>query len=217
MIRIVLVDDHTIVRQGLRALLEQQSDLRVVGETGDGVEAVLLVERLLPDVMIVDMMMPSLTGTEVTRQVRQRSPRTQVVLLSMHASEGYVLEALRAGALAYVLKEGTAEELVRAVRQVAAGHRYLSEPLSDRAIAAYAKRAANAEPDPLESLTPRERAVLHLVAQGLTSRQIAERLVVSRRTVESHRANLKRKLDLKNTVDLVRFAVRQGLIVEQGI
>jgi DNA-binding NarL/FixJ family response regulator len=207
-IRIVLADDHTIVRQGLQALLDLESELKVVGETGDGVEATLLVERLRPDVLVVDMKMPGLSGIEVTRQVRESSPHTRVVLLSMHDNEAYVLEALRAGAMAYVLKDTTAADLVHAVRRVSIGHRYLSEPLSDRALDAYARKPAGTEPDPMDELTPRERQVFHLVAQGFTNRQIAQHLVVSPRTVETHRARMMRKLGFRNIVELLRFAAR---------
>ena len=209
---IVLADDHHVVRHGLRSLLEAEPDFSVVGETGDGLEAAQLVERLQPDVLVLDMMMPSLNGLEVTRQVGQRSPRTHVVILSMYASEGHVLEALRAGAVAYVLKESTYAELVRAVREAVAGRRYLSPPLSERAIEAYMKKAESAALDPYEMLTAREREVLHLVVEGHTSAEIADRLFVSRRTVETHRANLMRKLDLRTHTDLIRYALRRGIL-----
>jgi DNA-binding NarL/FixJ family response regulator len=212
MTTIVLADDHPVVRQGLRALLEREPGLSIIGETGDGVEAALLAERLQPDVLVTDMAMPGLNGAEITRQVRHRAPRTQVVILSMHDAEPYVVEALRAGALAYVLKESTAQELVQAVRSVAAGRRYLSAPLSDRAIAAYAQRASEQQLGPLAMLTPREREVLLLVAQGHTNREIAARLVVSQRTVEAHRSNVMAKLGLRNHMDLLRFALENGLV-----
>jgi two-component system response regulator NreC len=209
---IVLADDHHVVRHGLRSLLEAEPDFSVVGETGDGLEAVQLVERLQPDVLVLDMMMPSLNGLEVTRQVGQRSPRTHVVILSMYASEGHVLEALRAGAMAYVLKESTYAELVRAVREAVAGRRYLSPPLSERAIEAYMEKAESAALDPYEMLTAREREVLHLVVKGHTSAEIADRLFVSRRTVETHRANLMRKLGLRTHTDLIRYALQRGIL-----
>jgi len=156
MTTIVLADDHHVVRQGLRSLLEAEPDFSVVGEAGDGLEAAQLVERLQPDVLVLDLMMPGLNGLEVTRQVSQRSPRTHVVILSMHPNEAYVLEALRAGAAAYVLKESTSAELVRAVREAVAGRRYLSPPLSEHAIEAYMQKAEPAVLDPYETLTARQ-------------------------------------------------------------
>nr|NIO71757.1 response regulator [Anaerolineae bacterium] len=168
--------------------------------------------RLQPDVLVLDLMMPGLNGLEVTRQVSQRSPRTHVVILSMHPNEAYVLEALRAGAAAYVLKESTSAELVRAVREAVAGRRYLSPPLSERAIEAYMQKAESAALDPYETLTAREREVLHLVAEGHTNAEIAERLFISRRTVETHRANLMRKLGLRTQTDLISYALRQGIL-----
>jgi len=212
MTTIVLADDHHVVRHGLRSLLEAEPDFSVVGETGDGLEAAQLVERLQPDVLVLDMMMPGLNGLEVTRQVGQRSRRTHVVILSMHANEAHVLEALRAGAAAYVLKESTYAELVHAVREAVAGRRYLSPPLSERAIEAYMKKAESDALDPYEMLTAREREVLHLVVEGHTSAEIADRLFVSRRTVETHRANLMRKLGLSTHTDLIRYALQRGIL-----
>jgi two-component system response regulator NreC len=212
MTTIVLADDHHVVRQGLRSLLDAEPDFSVVGETGDGVEAAQLAERLRPDVLVLDLMMPGLNGLEVTRQVSQRSPQTRVVILSMHANEAHVLEALRAGAVAYVLKESTSAELVRAVREAVAGRRYLSPPLSERAIEAYMQKAESVALDPYETLTAREREVLYLVAEGHTNAEIADRLFISRRTVETHRANLMRKLDLRTQTDLISYALRRGIL-----
>ncbi len=212
MTTIVLADDHHVVRQGLRSLLEAEPDFSVVGEAGDGLEATQLVERLQPDVLVLDLMMPSLNGLEVTRQVSQRSPQTHVVILSMHPNEAYVLEALRAGAAAYVLKESTSAELVRAVREAVAGRRYLSPPLSERAIEAYMQKAESAALDPYETLTAREREVLHLVAEGHTNAEIADRLFISRRTVETHRANMMRKLGLRTQTDLISYVLRRGIL-----
>ncbi len=193
-------------------MLEAETDLRVVGEAGDGLAAIQQVERLQPDVLVLDLVMPALDGLEVTRRVRQRSPQTRVVILSMHANESYVLEALRAGVSAYVLKESTADELVRAVREAVVGRRYLSPPLSERAIAAYVEKAQEAPWDPYETLTHREREVLHLAAEGHTNAEIAERLVISPRTVETHRANLMRKLSLHSQADLIRYALQRGIL-----
>ena len=212
MTTIVLADDHHIVRQGMRALLEAEPDFRLVGEAGDGLETVQLVERLRPDVLVLDLMMPGLNGLEVTRQVGKRSPQTRVVILSMHANEAYVLEALRNGAVGYVLKDASVTELVQAVREVTAGRRYLSPPLSERAIDAYVGRAKEATLDRYETLTDREREVLHLVAEGCTNAAIAARLSISPRTAETHRANMMRKLGLHTQTDLIRYALRRGII-----
>lgn len=209
---IVLADDHHIVRQGLRALLEAEPDLSVVGEASDGLDAVRLVERLKPNVLVLDLIMPGLSGLEVTRQVRQRSPGTRVVVLSMHATEAYVLEALRNGGSGYVLKDSSASDLVQAVRAAAAGRRYLAPPLTERAIEAYAQKAETAPPDPYDTLTAREREVLHLAAEGRPSSEIARRLFISPRTVETHRAALMRKLGLRTQTDLIRYALQRGII-----
>jgi DNA-binding NarL/FixJ family response regulator len=213
MTTIVLADDHHVVRQGLRTLLESESDFRIVGEAGDGLEAVQLVERLQPNVLVLDLMMPCLNGLEVTRQVSQRSPQTRVVILSMHSSEAYVLEALRHGAAGYVLKASSAADLIKAVREVAAGRHFLSPPLSEHAIAAYVQKAKDATLDKYETLTTREREVLHLAAEGYSNREIAERLSISPYTAMTHRANLMRKLDLHSQTDLVRYALQRGMIL----
>ncbi len=212
MTTIVLADDHHVVRQGLRALLEAQPDFQLVGEAGDGLEAVQLTERLRPDVLVIDLMMPSLNGLEATRQVSQRSPHTRVVILSMHSNEAYVLEALRNGAAGYVLKGSSAADLVQAVREVVAGRRYLSSPLSERAIEAYIQKATDVTLDPYEMLTNREREVLHLAAEGHTNAEIADQLSISPRTAETHRANLMHKLGLHTHTDLIRYALRRGIL-----
>jgi len=209
---IMLADDHKIVRQGLRALLEAEPDFHLVGEAGDGLEAVQLAARLCPDVLVLDLMMPGLGGLEVTLQVGKRSPQTRVIILSMHADEAYVLEALRNGAAGYVLKESSADELVQAVREVVAGRRFLSSPLSERAIDAYVSKAQEVALDRYETLTAREREVLHLAAEGHTNAEIADRLSISSRTAETHRANMMRKLALRSQTDLIRYALRRGII-----
>ncbi|MCH8962366.1 MAG: response regulator transcription factor [Bacteroidetes bacterium] len=212
MIKVVLADDHRIVLQGLKGLLDLEADMSVVAEAEDGIEAIRLVEETQPDVLVVDLMMPGLDGLAVTRQVRQRVSSTQVVVLSMHAAEGYVLEALRYGALGYVLKESDMADLVRAIRYAASGRRFLSTPLSERAINAYAERAQEAATDPYETLTMREQEVLQLTVEGHTRTEAADRLSISSRTVETHRANLMRKLNCRNQTDLIRYALRRGLI-----
>lgn len=209
-ITIVLGDDHKVIIRGLRALLEGQPGFSVIGEAADGLKIVELVERLKPDVLVLDLMMQGLSGFDVTRRVTKRLPKTRVVILSMYSSEAHVVEALRSGAVAYVVKDASAEELVSAIREAAAGRRYLSAPFSNDLIETYLKRPGSV--DPYETLTPREREVLHLVAEGLTSSEIAARLFISPRTAESHRANLMRKLGLRSRTDLVRFAFQRGIV-----
>lgn len=212
MISIVLADDHHIVRQGLRSLLETESDFKVVGEAADGFEALDLATREKPDVMIIDVMMPGMNGLEVVRQVTRRKLPTRVIMLSMYSSEAYVLEALRDGASAYVLKGARAEELIKAVREVFADRHYLSSPLSKFALNAYVVNARTLPPERHELLTTRERQVLQLAAEGATSVAIGKRLGISSRTVETHRAHMMQKLGLRTQTDLIRYAVRQGLL-----
>ena len=211
MTTIVLADDHQIVRQGLRALLEAEPEFSVTGEASDGLEVAALVEQLEPDVLLLDIKMPGLNGLEVTRQVRRRTPNTNVVILSMYASEAYVMEALRNGAVGYVLKGASAADLVQAVKDVAEGRRYLSPPLSERAIEAYVQKAVASTPAALETLTDREREVLHFVVEGYKNSEIATKLEISPRTAETHRARMMRKLDLHTQADLMRFAIQLGL------
>jgi DNA-binding NarL/FixJ family response regulator len=211
-VSILLADDHAVVRHGLRALLEREPSFRIVGEIGDGLKVTDMVAQLKPDVLVTDLMMPGLNGLEITRQVKQRTPQTRVVVLSMHSNEAYVLEALRNGASGYVLKDSSGQDLVRAVREVAAGRRYLSAPLSERAIQTYVNTGRDSLLDPYDALTSREREVLHLAAEGYSNAEIGSRLSISPRTAETHRANLMRKLDLRSQTDLVRYALRRGIL-----
>lgn len=212
MITIVLVEDHQIVRQGLRLLLEAQPNFEVVAECGDGLEAVRLVERHAPDILVIDVMLPGLNGLEVVAQVSRRAKNTHCIVLSMHSNESYVLDALHKGALGYVLKDSPGDELVHAIQSVMNGQRFLSAPLSDRAIEVYAAQAAGESTSLYHSLTPREREILQLAAESYTNAEIAQKLSISARTVETHRANIMRKLSLKNQTDLVRFALRRGIL-----
>ena len=212
-VSILLADDHHVVRQGLRTLLETYADLMVLGEASDGLDTLRQVERFKPHVLVVDLMMPGIGGLEITRLVKRDFPQTRIVILSMHANEAYVIEALSSGASAYVLKEATADELIRAIREAAAGRRYLSPPLSEHAIQAYALKATDGGSlDLYETLTTRERQVLHLAAEGHSSPEIAERLSISPRTAETHRANLMRKLGLHSQTELVQYAIRRGIL-----
>jgi DNA-binding NarL/FixJ family response regulator len=187
----------------------------VVGEAAGGPEALRLVERLRPDVLVLDLMIPGLNGLEVARETARRSPQTRVVVLSMHANEAYVVEALRAGAHAYVLKDEGARELVKAIREASVGRRYLSASLSEESLQAYGKRESPSIMDPYHALTRREREVLQLTVEGQSGVEIAERLFISPRTVETHRANLMQKLGVRNQKDLVRYAVQRGILPEQ--
>ena len=207
----VVVADHEIVRRGIAAVFRSETDLRIVGETADGVEALRLVERLRPDVLVVDGQLPGVNGFEVARQALRASKKTRIVIIGMQQHEAYVRRALKTGALGYVLKSMRPRDIVDAVRHVAAGRRYLSAPLADLAIGAYLEKRDESD-EKFDSLTTRERQVLALGASGSTNAEIAERLCISIRTVESHRANFIRKLGLRSKSDLVIFAIRHGLI-----
>lgn len=207
----IIADDHEIVRRGLRGILENNNACRVVAEAADGLAAAQLVEKHRPQILLLDLNMPRLHGLETLRQVRTRSPQTRVIVLSMHRDEPYVIESLRAGASAYILKGSESAEIAHALKGVLAGRRFLSATLSEWAInALVAKPAADA--DPLQSLTQRECLVVQPAAEGHTNPEIAENFSISPRTAETHRTNLLRKLGLQTQTDLVRFAIRRGLI-----
>ena len=212
-VRIVLVDDHDLVRRGLSLLLEFETGFEVVGEAQDAIEAIDITRRLRPDVLIIDMVLPSGNGIEVTREIKAHLPETQVILLSMYDSPAYVTSAFQAGAEGYVLKRSKPDELLLAIRSVLAGNRYLSsefnqEPLSD--YARYLEKEAGE--DLLQTLTERERQVFRMAARGASNPDIARALSLSVRTIETHRANLLRKLNLKNQTELVRYAVKNSLV-----
>lgn len=210
---IILADDHQVLREALRILLEMQPDLQVIAETGDGLEAAQLTERHKPDILIVDMMMPGLSGLEVARRTKRVSPATRVIVLSMHDTEGYVAESLQVGVSGYVLKKNSSQELVFAIRRALEGSLYLSPSLDQRSLQEYIQRThALQADDPFDALTDREREVLQLAAEGLNNPQIAERLSLSPRTVEMHRGNLMRKLGLKSQTDLVKYAVKRRMV-----
>lgn len=213
---VVLADDHHIVRHSLRVMLETKAGFRVVGEAEDGLQALELLDSLKPDVIVLDVMMPKLGGLEVARQAGKRSPATRVVILSMYSDEAYVIEALRAGARAYVLKSCSPEELVTAIKEAAAGRSYLSPPLSERAIRAYVSAAQATDLKTADPVTAREREVLHLAAQGYTTAQIADILSISRQTAQTHRRNMMSKLGLHSQTDLVRYAIDKGILKTGG-
>jgi DNA-binding NarL/FixJ family response regulator len=208
----VLVDDHAVVRRGLRTLLEAEPQFAVVGEAGEGRQAMDLADRLRPDLMIVDLNIPGLDGMEIIRRVKRDFPRIRILVFSMHASEMYVTEALRSGASGYALKDNDVSNFVQAVRDVSAGRRYLSPSISDLVIAACIGGGSESAGDPYEALTARERQVLHLAAGGCTNAEIASGLSISSRTVETHRANLMRKLGLRTQRDLFAYCMRRGLL-----
>jgi DNA-binding NarL/FixJ family response regulator len=208
-LRVLLADDHAILREGVRLVLESQADITVVGEAGDGAEALALAHRLRPDVVVMDIAMPGLNGLDATRRLRAELPEVQVVALTMHADREYVTEVVQAGAAGYVLKQAAAQELVRALRAVRGGEAYLHPAATRALIGDYRRRRDDA---PADGLTPREREVLRQVALGLSNRAIANALGISVKTVEAHRANLMSKLDMHDRTELVRYAIRTGLI-----
>lgn len=210
MIRVVVADDHAIVRAGLRALLDAEADVQVVAEAGDGREALAAVEKHHPDVLLVDLSMPGCNGVEAVRQVRDAVPATRILVLSMHAAPDYVRPALRAGALGYLVKGSGLDDLLRALRAVAAGERFLG-PDAAR-VARNDLAASDDNVDPLDSLTRREREVLQLVAEGRTNREIGAALDISPKTADAHRTRVMQKLDLHDAQALTRFAIRRGLI-----
>lgn len=213
MTSIVLADDHHVLREALHILLERQPGYQVVAETGDGLEAIHLVERHNPDILIVDMVMPGLTGLEVARRAGRSSPGTRVIILSMYDAESYVVDALNAGVAGYVLKRSSSQELVFAIQQALEGNLFLSPSLNERAIQAYIQRSHESRmDDPLDTLTQREVEIFHLSAGGLSNPQIAERLTLSTRTVETHRSNLMKKLGLKSQTELIKYAIQKGVV-----
>jgi len=207
-IRILLVDDHTVVRKGIRMILSAQPDMEVVAEAKNGLEAVVEAEKTQPDVVIMDVNMEGLNGIEGTRRIGGISPRSRILALSMHRDAVYVREMLRAGAKGYLVKDADDDALLDAVRAVARGEAYLSPSVADAVLTDYRKHVTN----PLDLLTAREREVLQLIAEGKTNKDIANQLKLSVYTVEAHRSRLMEKLNLHSTGDLVRFAIRNGII-----
>ncbi len=210
-IRVLLADDHALVRAGFRALLSEIPGVQVIAEAGDGREALLLSRQHRPDIVFMDIAMPGLNGLEATTRMAEEGSPVRVIILSMHANEEYVVQALRAGAAGYLLKNADAAELELAVRSVSQGETYLSPPVSKQVVADYLQRIGH-ESSPLEQLTPRQREVLQLIAEGHTSREIAHILSLSVKTVETHRTALMDRLNIRDLASLVRYAIRVGLI-----
>ena len=211
-IRILIADDHKILRDGLRTLLAGEPDLAVVGEAENGRQAVAAVQSLAPDVVIMDVAMPELNGIEATRQIKALAPATRIVALSMHADRRYVSEVLKAGASGYLLKSCAYDDLSRAIRAVYANHVFLSPEIAGVVVDSFVRAPAAAEPTAFGVLSPRELEVLQLVAEGRSTKEIAAALFLSPKTVETHRRNLMDKLDLHTVAELARYAVREGLI-----
>jgi DNA-binding NarL/FixJ family response regulator len=209
--RVLLADDHTLVRAGIRTLLEGLGGVSVVAETGDGREAVELCERLQPDVVLLDVTMPGLNGLETAPRIARVSPATRILVLSMHASEGYVAQALRSGVHGYLLKDAAVTELAVALRAILRGDSYLSPAISRPVVEAFL-RGPGRPASPLTLLTARQREILQLVAEGRSTKEIAADLGLSVKTVETHRAQLMERLDIRDLPGLVRLAIREGLV-----
>lgn len=209
--RIVLADDHRLVRAGVRALLEKTRLGEVVAEANDGREALELVAEHRPDVVLLDIGMPNLNGLDAIERIKERSPETKVIILSMYANEEYVVRALRSGVSGYLIKDSAVEELERAIRSVAAGKTYLSKRISKPAIEAFLANPTRVYA-PLDQLTPRQREVLQLIGEGKNTKEIADLLRVSIKTIEAHRLRLMRRLGIHDLPGLVRFAIRTGLV-----
>lgn len=211
-ITIVLAEDHSVVRSGLRTLLERQPNFHVIGEASDGIEAVRITEKLTPDILILDLSMGGLHGLDVARHLMHRKLKTRIVVLTMHSNEDYIRQAFKSNVSAYVPKEYEFSVLAAAIVAVASGKHYLPPLVSDVIVNAYIARSSADARDSYDTLTDREREVLQLIADGLTNAEVGKRLFISCRTVESHRANLKKKLKLKNEAEIVRYAVEKGLL-----
>ncbi|MGD8846642.1 MAG: response regulator transcription factor, partial [Desulfobacteraceae bacterium] len=212
-ISVVLADDHAVVRDGLKTLLEIDQNINVVGMSSNGREAVRLITKLRPDVVVMDISMPELNGIEATRQILEQCPDTRVIILSMHATKEHIHRALQAGAKGYLLKESAGAEVVKAVRSVYLGNRYLVQPVAELLIDDYLNGGrAEKFPDPLDQLSAREREVLQLVVEGNASAKIADTLCLSPKTVETYRSRIMAKLNIKDIPGLVKFAIQNGLI-----
>ncbi len=212
-IKILLAEDHTIVRQGLRSLLEQNSCMEVIGEAEDGKEAVQKAENLKPDIVLMDVSMPLLNGIEATRRIKKHWPEIKVLILTMHTTEEYIFQILRAGASGYIVKKAAHQELITAIQAVHKGDKFLSPSISKKVIEEYILKAGETiEQDSFERLTARERETLQLISEGKSNREIAELLFLSVKTVETHKANVMEKLELRTKADLIKYALRKGII-----
>ena len=211
--RVVIVEDQTIIREGLRSLLSSAREFDIVGEAGDGREAIRCIQKWKPDLVLTDLSMPRMDGMDVIETIKKQSPQTKIIALTVHREEEYVLATLKAGADGYILKEASYPELIMAIRSVLRGKHYLSPEISGKLISGYLEGKKTIKThSPWETLTKRERGILKLIAEGYKNKEIADYLYISQKTVETHRANLMRKLDLHNTAALVAFAMEKGLV-----
>ncbi|RDC61483.1 response regulator transcription factor [Adhaeribacter pallidiroseus] len=213
-IKVLLADDHTLVRNGIRSLLENSADLEIVGEAQNGAEALTKVKELAPDVLLIDIAMPVMTGIEATAQISKLYPETRCLVLSMHHDEDYILKSVEAGAYGYLLKDNTREEMLQAIRSVAVGEKYFGPSVSNVIVASYLQKLKEPETSsaPKKKLSKQEKAVLKFIVEGSNSREIAEKLNLSVRTVDNHRASMMKRLKVKNAVELVRKALDEKLV-----
>jgi len=212
-IRLLVADDHKIFRQGITKLLEDESDLQVVGEAADGREAVKKATELKPDVVLMDIAMANLNGLEATKQIKKVLPETKVIMVTMHKNEEYILQSFQAGASGFILKEGAVEELVNAIRSIHQDKSFLSPTISKTLIDAYLRKMETGKTEtPFDLLTDREREVLQLIAEGYTNREVAKALFISVKTVEAHRAHIMQKLNIHDVAKLVKYAIQKGLV-----
>ncbi len=217
-IKVIIAEDHTIVRKGLCALLQGEPDIEVVGEAENGREAIKIVEKLLPDVVVMDIAMPGLNGLDTTRQLKKRFPKLKILILTMHDNEEYIFETLRAGASGYLIKRSAPNELISAIQSVYRDESFLSPAISKKVIEGFVQSGGQAviEDEYYMKLTVREREVLQLIAEGNANREIARLLHISIKTVESHKAHIMEKLDIRNIAELTQYAIRKGLISLDG-
>jgi len=211
-IKVVIADDHTILRQGIKALLDNQAGIEVIGEAKDGREALTLIERLLPDVILMDIAMPGLNGLEATRRIKKKFPGIKVLVLTMYTNEEYVFQILQAGANGYLVKETAFQDLISAIKAVHRDEAFMSPSISKKVINRYTQRVREANATTGDMLTTREREILQLIAEGSSSKKIAEALFISPKTVETHRTHIMDKLNIHNRTDLIKYAIRTGIV-----
>jgi len=211
-IKVLVADDHTILRQGIKSLLANEEEIEVIGEAKNGREALTIIEETLPDVILMDIAMPGLNGLEATRRIKKRFPRMKVLVLTMYTNEEYIFQILNAGANGYLVKETAFQDLISAIKAVYKNEAFMSPSISKKVINSYIKRAQNDEQETCEILTTREREILQLIAEGNSSKKIAELLFISPKTVETHRTHIMDKLNIHNRTGLVKYAIRKGIV-----